>query len=59
MTNRDLNESKLTVPTYIVAIIISVFISLIGVVYMDLVKRLDRIENKLDSHILLSNTINK
>jgi H+/Cl- antiporter ClcA len=59
MTNTDLNESKLTLPTYIVAIIISVFMSLIGVVYMDLVKRLDRIENKLDSHILLSNTINK
>jgi hypothetical protein len=56
MTNRELKESTLTVPAYIVAIIITVFMSLIGIVYSDLVKRLDRIENKLDSHILLSNT---
>jgi hypothetical protein len=57
MTSKELKEGHLILPNYIVAIIFAAFISLIGIVYSDLVKRLDRIENKLDSHIMLSNTI--
>jgi hypothetical protein len=57
MTTKDLKDSKVVLPVWLMTLIITVFLSLIGLIYNDITSRLDRIESKIDSHLLLSNTI--
>jgi hypothetical protein len=57
MTTKDLKDSKVVIPVWLMTIIITVFLSLIAILYNDITSRLDRIESKIDSHLLLSNTI--
>jgi Flp pilus assembly protein protease CpaA len=48
--------TNINLPVWLVTILIGVFLALIGLLFNSIDNRLNRIETKLDQHIMISNS---